>query len=261
MALEDLETGDHAVAVAAVRAGAAVVRAKFGGGLARFDKGGGDFATEADVEAERSILEVLRAARPGDAVHGEEGGRTGAAGAGRTWLVDPLCGTLNYATGGMLVGVNVALQVGEDVTAAAVADPFSGEVFQVGADGAARTGDGARLRPSATPALVDVNLDPPLDGGEGARLLGNAEFRRLFRPRVLSTTLALAWVAAGRRAAYVTAGDVRGSVHFAAGMALCRAAGCVVTALDGGPAGAGGLLAAADRDTHEVLLRLLAADR
>lgn len=43
----------------------------------------------------------------------------------RQWLVDPLCGTLNYAVGTMLVAVNVALRDG----AAAVADPFSGEVF------------------------------------------------------------------------------------------------------------------------------------
>ncbi|MGC4949023.1 inositol monophosphatase family protein [Streptomyces sp. DT224] len=52
---------------------------------------------------------VLRAVRPDDAVTGEESGATGAAGAGRRWLVDPLCGTLNYAVGNMLVAVNVAL--------------------------------------------------------------------------------------------------------------------------------------------------------
>jgi myo-inositol-1(or 4)-monophosphatase len=56
-------------------------------------------------------------------------------------------------------------------------------------------------------------------------------FVRRFWPRVVSTTLAVAWVAAGRRAAYVTAGHLAESVHFAAGIALCRAAGCVVTAL------------------------------
>ncbi|MFD2356134.1 inositol monophosphatase family protein [Nonomuraea ferruginea] len=52
-------------------------------------------------------------------------------------------------------------------------------------------------------------------------------------PRVVSTTLAVAWVAAMRRAAYVTDGHLQDSVHFAAGIALCRAAGCVVTDLHG----------------------------
>src|SRR6187399_2083131 len=40
---------DSAVAVAAVQAGAAVVRARFGTALERLDKGGGDFATGADL--------------------------------------------------------------------------------------------------------------------------------------------------------------------------------------------------------------------
>lgn len=48
-------------------------------------------------------------------------------------------------------------------------------------------------------------------------------------------------------------------MHFAAGIALCRAAGCVVTGLDGGPVGpaARGLLAAADAETHGLLLALI----
>ncbi|MGN9784925.1 inositol monophosphatase family protein [Nonomuraea sp. ZG12] len=43
---------------------------------------------------------------------GEEGGQQGAANAARQWLVDPLCGMLNYAVGSMLVAVNVALRNG-----------------------------------------------------------------------------------------------------------------------------------------------------
>ena len=69
----------------------------------------------------------------------------------------------------------------------------------------------------------------------------------------------MAWVAAGRRAAYVTDGHLRDSVHFAAGIALCRAAGCTVTGLHGQPThtGAGGLIAAADQRTHALLLDLV----
>jgi myo-inositol-1(or 4)-monophosphatase len=66
-------------------------------------------------------------------------------------------------------------------------------------------------------------------------MLSSPVFTRQFGPRVRSTTLALAWVAAGRRAAYVTEGDLRDSVHFAAGIALCQAAGCIVAGLHGQP--------------------------
>ncbi len=86
---------DVEVAVKAAQAGASVVRAAYGKPLARFDKGAGDFATAADIEAERAILDVLRCERPGDAVIGEETGRTGES--DRVWLVDPLCGTRNFA--------------------------------------------------------------------------------------------------------------------------------------------------------------------
>ncbi|MFF8692332.1 inositol monophosphatase family protein [Streptomyces sp. NPDC015144] len=253
---------DVSVATAGARAGADVVRELYGQRLDRIDKDAGDFATAADVAAEKAIVDVIRAARPDDAVLGEEGGRQGADGAVRQWLVDPLCGTLNYAVGSLLVAVNVALRDG----AAAVADPFTGEVFatdgktaRVQRDGA----DDAPLTPTSASRLVDVNLDPPFPSAPEYRaveLLAHPGFVARFRPRVVSTTLALAWVAAGKRAAYVTdGGDLSGSVHFAAGIALCRAAGCVITGIDGAPLGQSGrgLLAAADEETHGLLLSML----
>ncbi|WP_188194227.1 inositol monophosphatase family protein [Nonomuraea sp. SYSU D8015] len=213
---------DAELAVTAARAGAAVVRGMYGASLTRFEKSAGDFATAADIEAEKAIIDVVRTARPDDAVTGEESGRTGSGAAARMWLVDPLCGTSNYAVRNMLVVVNVALRVGSEV---AVHPPFPNE-----------------------------------PGFRAVRLLGDPGFAERFRPRVVSTTLAVAWVAAGRRAAYVTDGRLlHDSVHFAAGIALCRAAGCVVTGLDGRPphTGAGGLVVAADRETHAALLDLI----
>ncbi|MEE4419028.1 inositol monophosphatase family protein [Streptomyces bugieae] len=252
---------DVGVATAAARAGADVVRSMYGQRLIRIDKGAGDFATAADVAAEKAILEVIRAARPDDAVLGEEGGQQGATESARQWLVDPLCGTLNYAVGTMLVAVNVALHDG----AAAVADPFGGEVFCTDGETAWVRNDGADAQLAPTPAsqLVDVNLDPPFPSAPGFRavdLLAHPGFIERFRPRVASSTLALAWVAAGKRAAYVTdGGDLSGSVHFAAGIALCRAAGCVVTAIDGTPVGqtGRGLVVAADRETHQLLMSMV----
>ncbi|MCX5141894.1 inositol monophosphatase family protein [Streptomyces sp. NBC_00338] len=255
---------DAQLALRAAQAGAAVVRDMYGASLHRVEKTGGDFATAADLAAEETVLDVLRKARPADAVTGEESGRTGADGAERRWLVDPLCGTLNYAVQNMLVAVNVALRVGSATTAGASADPFSGEVFWTDGTRARVRKDGAdqELSPSPASCLVDVNLDPKFPNAPAFRaveLLAAPEFAERFRPRVVSTTLAVAWVAAGRRAAYVTDGDLRDSVHFTAGIALCEAAGCVVTDLHGRPpyTGAGGLIAAADRQTHDALLGMV----
>ncbi|MFI5934826.1 inositol monophosphatase family protein [Actinoplanes sp. NPDC051494] len=255
---------DTDLAIAAAEAGAAVVLGAFGDRLDRVDKGAGDFATAADIAAEQAILGLLRTERPDDDVVGEESGLTGDGRQGRRWLVDPLCGTLNYATGGMAVAVNVALRSGRETVVAAVADPFSGELFWSDDTGAwvRRDGRDEKLTPSPESRLVDVNLDPPFPNApsfRAAELLADPRFGAQFRPRVISTTLAVAWVAAGRRAAYVTDGRLEESVHFAAGIALCQAAGCVVTDLQGQPmhTGSGGLVVAADRATHEVLLGIV----
>ncbi|ROR35491.1 inositol monophosphatase family protein [Kitasatospora cineracea] len=257
-------TGDADLARRAAELGAQVVRNRDWRGVAREDKGGGDFATAVDVEAERAVLGLLRAARPDDAFTAEESGRTGAPDAARRWLVDPLCGTLNFAVGTHLVGVNVALQEHGRTTAAATADPYTGETYWTDGARARLRRDGADtpLEPSPESRLVDLNLDPPYPNAPAlrvARLLTDADFERAFRPRVVSSTLAVAWVAAGRRAGYVTDGRLEGSVHFAAGIALCEAAGCTVTDLRGGPVhrGDGGLIAAADERTHALLLDLI----
>ncbi len=112
-----------------------------------------------------------------------------------------------------------------------------------------RDGADTPLQPSAESLLVDVDLDHP--DGEPCASSGTA-FHREFSPRVSSTTLAMTWLAAGRRAAYLHEGDLRDNVHFAAPIAIAQAAGCVVTG-DPRPAaahGVGGLLAAADEATH-----------
>ncbi|NJC84464.1 inositol monophosphatase family protein [Planosporangium mesophilum] len=259
---------DQDLVIEAAEAGAAVVRSHYGSSLTRFQKSAGDFATTADIEAEAAILDVLRAARPHDLMVGEESGRAGAGENDRMWLVDPLCGTLNYAVRNMLASVNVALRAGEQIAVAASADPFTNEVFWT--DGIAayvrRGGMDQPLAPSAESRLVDVNLDPPFPNNEvfsAARMLADEGFIEQFRPRVVSTTLAVAWVAAGRRAAYVTDGHLRDSVHFAAGIALCQAAGCVITGIDGRPihTGTGGLVVAADEQTHAALLTIVGNQR
>jgi myo-inositol-1(or 4)-monophosphatase len=77
--------------------GRAIVRASYGADLTRYGKQGHDFATEADIQAEQAILAVISVARPDGVLVGEESGTGGGADASRRWLVDPLCGTLNFS--------------------------------------------------------------------------------------------------------------------------------------------------------------------
>ena len=236
------------------------MRRQYGGPFERHAKDGTDFATSADLASEDAIRATLGRHRPGDAMIGEEGGRTGPADATREWLVDPLCGTRNFAAQTPLVAVNVALRSGDTVLAAASADPASGEVFWTGTDGSyvRRDGVDAPLAPSASSLLVEVDLEHP-EGGLGLALLTDPVLHRDFSPRGCATTLALAWLAAGRRAAYLQEGDLRDSVHFTAPIAIAQAAGCVVTGVLGQPLHTEphGMLAAADDVTHARLLEIL----
>lgn len=251
---------DTDVAVAAAEAGAAVVRRRYGAPVVKSFKSERDFATEVDLEAERAVQDVVAQHRPDDAFEGEEVGLVGASTARRTWLVDPLCGTLNFAAATPLVAVNVALRVDDRVVAGAMADPFSGETFWTDGVRAVRSvaGEQHDLVPTGETRLVDLDMDG--DPVWAAAVVATSSFHTHFGSRVISSSLAVAWVAAGRRAAYVHAGDSRGSVHFAAGIALCQAAGCVVTDLRGADVdlSGDGLLVAADAGTHARLLAVLA---
>jgi histidinol-phosphatase len=54
--------------------------------------------TDADIEVERVIRDAVGRTFPSDGVHGEESGRTDGT-SGRTWVVDPIDGTAQYADG------------------------------------------------------------------------------------------------------------------------------------------------------------------
>jgi myo-inositol-1(or 4)-monophosphatase len=262
-----MEPTDGQVALAAAEAGAAVVRRSYRAAVTRHPKVGTDFATDADLEAESVIRALLDRLRPGDAQLGEEHGASGPD-SERRWLIDPLCGTRNFAAGLPLMSSNVALTVEGEVTAGASAECVGDETYWTDGEQAWTRRDEADtvLRPDRTSLMVSINLE--VDGAGRRRasdLLADPAFFETYQPRITSSTLALAWVAAGRHAAYLTEGDLADNVHFAAGVALCRAAGCVVTDLDGGPlhlsasapSGRGGMLASSDDSTHADLLGLV----
>ena len=111
---------------------------------------GTDMVTEVDRASEALIVAGLRAARPHDAIVGEEGtADTGTSGV--RWLVDPLDGTTNYLYGYHAYAVSIAAEVDGEVVVGVVADASNGEVFTGVAQGSA--GTAAQIEP-ADPATV-----------------------------------------------------------------------------------------------------------
>jgi myo-inositol-1(or 4)-monophosphatase len=126
-----------------------------------------DVVTEMDRRAEALIRSRILAARPDDAILGEEEGQTGnTAGAPARWVVDPLDGTVNYLYGLHDWAVSIAAEVawveggevdgveggevGRKIVAGAVFAPVRGEMFSAVAGGgawlAAAGGEPVRLR-------------------------------------------------------------------------------------------------------------------
>jgi fructose-1,6-bisphosphatase/inositol monophosphatase family enzyme len=110
-----------------------------------------DVVTEMDRRAEALIRSRILAARPDDAILGEEEGQTGdTAGAPVRWVVDPLDGTVNYLYGLHDWAVSIAAEVAGQITAGAVFVPVRGEMFSAFAGGGAWLeaggGEPARLR-------------------------------------------------------------------------------------------------------------------
>lgn len=95
------------LALAAADAGGTVLRNKFGCGLDVKSKAPSDLVTEADLNAERVIIDLIRASYPGHAIMAEES-RSGTEIAEHLWVIDPLDGTTNFVHSVPNFGVSVA---------------------------------------------------------------------------------------------------------------------------------------------------------
>jgi myo-inositol-1(or 4)-monophosphatase len=213
-----------------------------------------DLVSEADVTTERLIRARLEAARPDDAILGEEGDdRAGTS--GLRWVVDPLDGTVNFLFGIPQWCVSIAVEDAGGALAGVVYDPMRDETWAATRDGAA-TLDGAPLRPPARGGLETALVATGFGYDAGVRAQQAAIVARLL-PRVRdvrrlgAAALDLAWVAAGRYDGYFE----RGVKHWdvAAGALICTRAGLAVHALPPAPPAAGGLLAAAPGIAGELL--------
>jgi myo-inositol-1(or 4)-monophosphatase len=99
-------------------------------------KGVINLVTEADLESEKLIVELIRRNFPTHSILAEENHSDAAAG-DVCWVIDPLDGTTNYAHGFPLFTISIGLQVAGDLKWGAVYCPVADELFT------ARKGAGA----------------------------------------------------------------------------------------------------------------------
>jgi myo-inositol-1(or 4)-monophosphatase len=115
-----------------------VLKRYFGNLQAVIKKGKIDLVTQADIESEKVIIEIIRSAFPDHSILAEESGPI----AGRPeacWIIDPLDGTTNFAHGLGIFAVSIAFFSAGKPIYGIVFNPCSGELFT------AEDGQGAYL--------------------------------------------------------------------------------------------------------------------
>ncbi len=194
-----------------------------------------DVVTEADHRAEALIIGALRLAFPGDSFLGEESGRSTSVDvrSGRTWVIDPIDGTVNYANGIPLFCVSIALIEAGRPVVGVVRDPIRGESFAAVADGPA-TLEGRPIRSSSKKQLRDCVISLSLRGDRVAKRWPRV--RSAVRvPRALGTAaLSISYVANGRFDAFVQQTGLSSWDIAAAGL-IAERAGAIVSDATGGP--------------------------
>ena len=88
-----------------------------------------DVVSQVDKEAERLVVDRLRAERPDDALLAEEGSLLEGE-SGVRWVVDPLDGTTNYVYGYPAYAASIAVEVDGHAAVGVVLDSSSGRLYR-----------------------------------------------------------------------------------------------------------------------------------
>jgi histidinol phosphatase-like enzyme (inositol monophosphatase family) len=150
-------------------------------GLGHEIKSDGSPVTRADREAERLLRERIAREFPADGILGEEEDeRTGDS--GRTWILDPVDGTISFARGVPLFGTLVALEIEGRAALGVVYLPALGEMVHAATGAGAwwtrRVGTPGEVRAPARVSEVDA-----LDGAVFS-YTSCGEFERAGRARL-----------------------------------------------------------------------------
>lgn len=216
--------------------------------------------TDADQAVERRIREGIEAARPHDAILGEEYGTQGDG--ARQWIVDPIDGTANFLRGVPIWGTLIALAVDGVPVVGVVSSPALGKRWW------AATGHGAwgqsageaprALRVSAIAELADASFSyNNLQGWDGAGRLDDvvALSRAVWRSRAIGDMWSYMLLAEG-------ALDIVGEFDLqpydmAALIPIVQEAGGTFTSAGGQPGPWHGSALATNGLLHDAVLRRL----
>jgi len=166
-----------------------------------------DLLTVADTESEKSAVSLIRRYSPGDNIIAEEKKykRTGSK---LTWIIDPLDGTTNFASGLPIFCSSVALAYEDEVVAGAVYDVTRDELFYAAKDTGAYL-NGKRISVSRVSNLQQALMITGFYYSRGKEMVQTLEAIKKFHfkhirglRRLGAAALDLCYIACGRASGF-----------------------------------------------------------
>jgi myo-inositol-1(or 4)-monophosphatase len=179
-------------------------------------KGPSDFVTNADIKAEKIIIEELIKAKKNYSILSEEGGSKTNKDSENTWIIDPIDGTTNFLHGVPHFAISIALKSKNEIISGLIYDPIKDEMFYAEKDSGAFFNN-KRIRVSKK---KDINACLFATGGK------NNHKVELNSRNSGSAALDMAYVASGRYDGYF-----QNDLHLwdiAAGIIIIKEAGGII---------------------------------
>ena len=198
-------------------------------------KGYNDYVSDADLKAEKIVIDTILKHYPDHAILAEESGVQGDS--DHVWIIDPLDGTTNYLHRFPVFAVSIGVQVNGRMEHAVIYDPISQELFTATRGDGAQV-DGRKIRVSGQRELERSLIGTGFPYRQKDEELG--PYMKMLEKVIKNTSgvrrpgaaaLDLAYVAAGRLDAFFETG--LSSWDIAAGSLIIREAGGIVSGLDG----------------------------
>ena len=201
------------VAIAAAKSGGEVLLEMYGK-VEKTYKSDQSIVTQADFHSDNRIKKILTKEFPKHSILSEESGKSFGSeedlSSEYLWTIDPLDGTLNYATRNPYFGVSIGLLVGQQPFLGVIYFPIQHEIFY------AKVGSGAFLNDRRIHVESNASFEKAFLSYGNARDIKNRQIIAEIFPRlkikndtvrqVGSPALALCFVAAGRFDAFFMPG-------------------------------------------------------
>ena len=182
-------------------------------------KGPKDFVTNADIKAEKIIIEELKKARPNYSIISEENGVEKNKDESNFWIIDPIDGTTNFLHGVPHFAISIALQSNNEIVCGLIYDPIKDELFY------AEKNHGAYFNNQR------IRVSRKRDIDECLFAVGKGKYNPdLIYRRSGSAALDLAYVASGRFDGYFQ--NNLNLWDIAAGIIIVKEAGGIINEID-----------------------------